>query len=730
VLVGNLLRVEALPQALRERVLAYGEGNPFYVEEILRSLIDRGAVVHDEVTGRWSATRDVSDLAIPDTLHGVIAARIDRLPGEARHVLQMASVLGRIFSYPLLAAIASPPPVGQDPPTGGHPKGGEGGSLDAHLLSLQRAQLIRERARLPEREYAFKHVLTQEAAYNGLLRRERRAIHRRAAEALERLYSERLEEQLGVLAHHWEGAGEAERAVRYLRQAGEQAADQYANEEAIDYLSRALALVPGEDAATRYALLIAREGVYDVQAAREAQGRDVAALKEAAEELAGRDIQGVGREGKRRLAEVALREAIYAHKTRDEAAEEAALGRAISLAQEVRDVGLEAAVYLEWGRSPGLDTKARISWLERALTLARTAGRRRIEADCLRELGMRASDEGDYATARVYQEQALRVYQKLGDRWGEGRVLNVLALVRYSQGDFAGGIVYSEQGLRLCRETGNRYDEAWAIGQIGWGLHLQGDHAEAKTHLEHALHICREIGAPLTEAIMLTGLGVTMDALGDWVEAEACYERAWSTYPTGRVQQSGGLVNRSLLCHHRGDDEAARRYAQRVLDYYSEHSENPSDQASALTALGHALAGLGDRDGAAGAYRQALDLYRGLGQDHLAPEPLAGLARAAQALGEPKQALAHAQEILRCLETRPGLEGTWEPLRVYLTCYQVLRAHDDPRAQEVLDAAYHLLQERAFKIDDGALRRSYLENVAAHREIAGEWKRLNPGKRE
>jgi class 3 adenylate cyclase/tetratricopeptide (TPR) repeat protein len=228
-LVGNLLRVEALPQELRGRILSHAEGNPFYVEEIIRSLMDSGAIVRDEATGRWQATRDVADIPISDTLHGVLMARIDRLQEETKWVLQMAAVIGRIFLYRVLAAIAR-----------------EERELDDHLLMLQREEMIRERARLPELEYIFKHHLTQEAAYNGLLKKERRVFHRRVAEALERLFPDRMEEQVGLLAHHWEQAEEPEKAQHYLYQAGEQARRQYANEEAITYFRRALALL--EDA--------------------------------------------------------------------------------------------------------------------------------------------------------------------------------------------------------------------------------------------------------------------------------------------------------------------------------------------------------------------------------------------------------------------------------------------------------------------------------------------------
>ena len=246
-LVGHLLRVEALPVELRGKILDRAEGNPFYVEEIIRTLIDDGAIVYDDAAGQWSATRHIADLPIPDTLHGVLMARIDRLEPEAKHVLQLASVIGRIFTYPILSALPSPLPQ-----AGG---GAAGRALDMplldHLVALERAQLIRERARLPEREYIFKHHLTQEAAYNSLLKREQRIYHRQVAEVLERLYAERIEEQAELLALHWEQARELEEAIHYLHQAGNKAVQLSAYPEARAHLTRALALLEAlPDAAT------------------------------------------------------------------------------------------------------------------------------------------------------------------------------------------------------------------------------------------------------------------------------------------------------------------------------------------------------------------------------------------------------------------------------------------------------------------------------------------------
>ncbi len=222
-LLGNLLDTRTLPAAFRDRVLRHAEGNPFYVEEILRALIGSAALVQDDA-GRWQLTQDVDDLPIPETLQGVLLARIDRLHEDTKRILQMAAVIGRTFLYRLLDAMAA-----------------QQKELDAHLITLQREQMIRERARIPELEYIFKHHLTQEAAYNGLLKQERRNLHRQVAGALERLFPERLEELAGLLAYHWEQAADAAKAAYYLLHAGDQARLAYTHAEAADYYRRALA---------------------------------------------------------------------------------------------------------------------------------------------------------------------------------------------------------------------------------------------------------------------------------------------------------------------------------------------------------------------------------------------------------------------------------------------------------------------------------------------------------
>ncbi len=268
-LVGNLLQMEDLPADLRLRIIAAAEGNPFYVEEVIRGLMDGGAIARDEATGRWLVTHEVAEIVIPDTLQGVLVARLDRLEEDTRRVLQMAAVIGRVFLYHVLTAIAA-----------------EQRDLDGHLLTLQRQEMIRERARLPELEYIFKHELTREAAYNGILKADRRAFHRQVAEALERLFPERIDEQLGLLAYHWERAGDAARATGYLLRAGDQARLAYAHAEAVAYYQRALAFMqdaadPGPAARTWMKLGLTYHSAFDFGRAGEAYDRAFALRQEA-----------------------------------------------------------------------------------------------------------------------------------------------------------------------------------------------------------------------------------------------------------------------------------------------------------------------------------------------------------------------------------------------------------------------------------------------------------------
>jgi tetratricopeptide (TPR) repeat protein len=180
----------------------------------------------------------------------------------------------------------------------------------------------------------------------------------------------------------------------------------------------------------------------------------------------------------------------------------------------------------------------------------------------------------------------------------------------------------------------------------------------------------------------------------------------------------------SLLCHQLGEDDAALEHSQLALDIAQQLGDR-STQAYSLTYLGHALAGLDRLAEAADAYRQAMILRHEFGQPHMAIEPLAGLARVSLAQNDLALAQTHVEEILDFLEDNT-LDGTEEPFRVYLTCCRVLQANQDPRAQVLVITAHNLLQDQAARIEDQSLRRSFLENVAAHRELVREFGSRSP----
>jgi tetratricopeptide (TPR) repeat protein len=537
--------------------------------------------------------------------------------------------------------------------------------------------MIRERRRVPEREFIFQHQLTLEAAYNTLLTRDRRRYHRAAAEAIERLHPDRAEEQLGLLAHHWERAGETRQAIAYLQRAGERAAAQYANQEAESYFSHALDMTPQGNIAERYDLLYAREQTYDLLGKREEQHRDLALLQELAEALG-----NIGRQ-----VQVALRQAHYAIRMCDYPAAAATAQAAIRLAQVGRDVAGEAAGYREWGRALFYRQEYGLAQqkLDRALSLARKAGLRSVETDCLQNLGAISLTLGDYATASTCFEEKLCISRETGDQISEGVALRGLGVAAGDAGEYAEARAYLEQSLRICRETGNRRDEGWALLGLGDLLWAVGDYARARTYHEQCLEVCRATRDRSGESRSLLVLGDVARIEGDYARARAYFEQSLSisrevgsAIITGFAQMGLGLVSRDL----------------------------------------------GDLDGAKSHLEQAVASRRESG--HSITDPLAQLAEAYLLQGNPTQAEMCVDEVLSHLENDLELRNSRIAPAAYLACYRVLGAQGDPRAGDVLSFAHRMLIERTTRIHDGELRRSFLENVAAHREIVAAWEEERP----
>jgi class 3 adenylate cyclase/tetratricopeptide (TPR) repeat protein len=215
-MAASLFGTTQLASDLRAIVLARTDGNPLFIEELVRMLIDVRAVDWDEEERRWRSTQELHRIAIPDTLRGLIRARIDQLDDDARAVVKVASVVGRSFGDGLLRAVL-PDMI----------------AIDRALGDLYAAGFLRERRRVPELEHAFKHALVHDAAYESILLQQRRELHRLVATTIEREYADRLDEFLSALAFQFANAEEWEKARAYLIKAGDQAVRIAADAEAL-----------------------------------------------------------------------------------------------------------------------------------------------------------------------------------------------------------------------------------------------------------------------------------------------------------------------------------------------------------------------------------------------------------------------------------------------------------------------------------------------------------------
>jgi len=364
-----------------------------------------------------------------------------------------------------------------------------------------------------------------------------------------------------------------------------------------------------------------------------------------------------------------------------------------------------------------------------AVELAQTSKAGLCEARAIYLRGEALWHQGEYAAARTQLERALSLAQARQDatqraaptaREVEADSLNSLAGVCWGQGDYTGARAYLEQILRLASSAGNRQRQGALLSNLGIVAVEQGDYVEARAYYRQSLCICQEIGDCRSEGITLNNLGNLFLYLGAYAEAKTYYQQALDIHRETGARANEGLVagNLGLLSHYLGEHETALKYNQDALQMVREIGDRAKEGMTWMM-LGHALLGLGQLEEAAAAYQNSVALRRELSQPNLAMESLAGLARVALAQGDVARAQAHIEEILSHLETGT-LHGVIAPFQVYLTCYRALKASQDPLAQEVLATAYDRLRERAARITDEEMRRSFLENVAAHREIVRE----------
>ncbi len=443
----------SVPRELVERITERAEGNPFYIEELLNYLHDKQIDPHDALA--------LAQLDLPTSLYSLILSRIDQLTESQKSTIKVASVIGRLFQAAMLWGV--------------YPQLGDEQQIKVDLDVMSRMDLTPLDAAGPELAYLFKNIVTQEVAYESLPYATRAMLHELIGQYIERVYADRLDQHVDLLAHHYERSENEAKKREYLLKAGAAAQANYANEAAMDYYRRALPLLsPQEQAGVTRKL--------------------------------GQVLELVGR----------WEEAFARYHE--------ALGTAVTL----NDQHLQALCQTNIGelrRKQGQFEEA-LTWLERAQAGFEALGDPAGVGQTLHYAGSLAAQQGDFAAARKRYERSLVIRRQLDDKPQIASLLSNLGIVARYQGNTTAARFLHEESLEIRRELGDRRAIAVSLNNLGNVALDQDNFDEARAWLEEAVALQREVGDKSYIANSLNNLGNVVRAQKDLATACALYQES------------------------------------------------------------------------------------------------------------------------------------------------------------------------------------------------------------
>ncbi len=444
------------PDALVDLVTTRSQGNPFYVEELLNYIQAHGVDIQDAAA--------LASLELPGSLHSLILSRVDTIPEAPRRTLKVASVVGRSFVAPDLPGI--------------YPELGSLGDIRSHLDELRGADLVTI-DREDDESYIFKHVVTQEVAYESMPFAIRSDLHERVGGYIEETRPDAIERNLDLLAHHFWHSENTPKKREYLVRAGEAAQAGYANASAIDYFERAAPLLEGAD---RWQVT-------------------------------------------RRLGDVL-------EITGDWPGAEAAYRGALSLAEDVDDssaVGWTDTSLADLARKRGDYDEATV-WLDAAQGHFDELGDKVGQGRVLQIAGTVAATRGDFDTARERFEASLEIRRELGDKAAMGALLSNLGVMAEYEGDYERARALNEEALALRVEAGDKNATALSLMNLGNVLLKAGNVAESRARQEESLSLSRETGDRWLSALGEHNLGILTRAEGDLDQTRSLFASALPVY--------------------------------------------------------------------------------------------------------------------------------------------------------------------------------------------------------
>jgi tetratricopeptide (TPR) repeat protein len=573
--------------SLKQLLIARTEGNPFFLEESVRTLVETGVLVGQP--GAYRLVQTLPTIQVPATVQAVLAARIDRLPAEEKQLLQTAAVIGPEVPLPLLQAIAE---VSED-------------MLHRGLTHLQAAELLYETHLFPERAYTFKHALTHEVAYGSLLQERRRALHARIVEALEALAGERVVEQVERLAHHAVRGEVWDKALTYCRQAGEKALARSAHREAAEHFEQALGALTHlpETRDTREQAIDLRLALRSALLPSADLGRILAYLREA-------EALAAALDDPRWSARVSL---FLSH---------------LFWLMGAHDQAIAAA--------------------QHGLALVTASDDGVLHAFANRYLGLAYSAQGDYRRAIDCLGQTMAFFEgaRRHERFGQVQLpavqcRTVLAMCHAELGTFSEGRAIGDEGLQIAEAVAHPTSLMFAYHGAGLPALRQGDLRRALFLLERAMALCRDADLPVWFPQTAAALGAAytlgnrladaisllMHAIERTIATETASFQTQCRLSLGEAQmlasqleEARALAEGALVLANQHQEQGNRAYALRLLGQIAARREPPEcEQAEAH-------------------YQQALTLAEELGMRPLQAHCHRGLGTLYAQTGQQEQA--------------------------------------------------------------------------------------------
>jgi predicted ATPase/class 3 adenylate cyclase len=479
-------RSGALPGGLVDTLMRRAQGNPFYLEELLNYVRDRGL-----------DPADLHHIELPDSLHTLILSRIDQLSEQEKTTLRVASIVGRLFRAHWL--------------TGYYPELGSMPQVKAALDALESLDITPLDSPEPELAYLFKHIVTHEVTYESLPFATRAKLHEQLAKYLESSAA-----PLDAIAFHYGRSENREKQREYLRKAGEAAQKSFANDAALEYYGRLLPLLHAAKEQTEIHLKRGEvsqfmgkwdEAENDYRLALDC-AKDDAALRAHVQHALGKLYRLRGE------YDSALNWLAQAQAVRT------VLGDSLGLAQVLN----QSAMVLT---RKGEYAQARET-VNKGLAMARQAGDKKLIGGALTTLGIMAFDQADYSTARELYEKSLALSRETGDKVDISAALNNLGLVAMNQGDYITARTLFEGSLAIDREVGDKWGVAVGLGNLGCAAVYQVDLAAVQAFYEESLALFREMGDRSSVANGLNNLGLVANMQADYAAARRLFEESLS----------------------------------------------------------------------------------------------------------------------------------------------------------------------------------------------------------